>query len=539
MRKSFIKKMAFGLGVVLTLSTFAGCTPEVDVSEDVAVGAEVILNGDKIYPLQCEDVLQFWFDGGLAWQKKYENFAETPLGKKIAEATGVKVEYFHPTSGQAKEQFQILMASDELPDMVNYNWLTYPGGPDTAINDQYIYKLNGILEKYCPALTKILKENPQWDKEVKTDSGFYYAFPKMAEDSLLLVSYGPILRGDWLNQLGLELPRNMNEWEKVLTAFKEEKGAAIPYGGSMSDLLDTFMGAYGIYRNWYQDEGVVKFGQAQPEYKEFLKDMNKWYTTGLIDPDFMTGNKNLTANILNGVVGSTSAWAGSGLGAYLDANSDVPGYTLVGTQFPAMDGRGNAEYSYLSRDITVSNVSITKNCKNVELAARFLDFGFTEEGDILYNFGIEGESFNWVEKNGEKYPAYSDLIYNNPEGYTVGDVLTMYTRAAHTNMPMIQDVKYIEQYYPHQEQKDAQVEWAKTNVKVHQLPELTLDVEQGDKDGDIMANVNTYVDEMTIKFITGRESLDKFDEYLQTLKEFGIEDSVKLRQDALERFNKR
>ena len=43
-----------------------------------------------------------------------------------------------------------------------------------------------------------------------------------------------------------------------------------------------------------------------------------------------------------------------------------------------------------------------KKCKNVELAARYLVYGFTEEGHNVYNFGVEGESYNWVDKDGEK-----------------------------------------------------------------------------------------------------------------------------------------
>ena len=115
----------------------------------------------------------------------------------------------------------------------------------------------------------------------------------------------------------------------------------------------------------------------------------------------------------------------------------------------------------------------------------------------------------------------------------------MHTRAAHANVPMVQDVRYIEQYYSLPQQQAAQTEWAKTNMASHHIPPIYILGEENDNDSDIMAAVKTYVDEMTIKFITGREPLEKFDEYLNQINELGLQTSVGYRQKALERYNAR
>ena len=49
------------------------------------------------------------------------DFGDTPLGMKIKENTGVKVEFVHPEPGQGTEQFNLMLASGELPDIVEYN----------------------------------------------------------------------------------------------------------------------------------------------------------------------------------------------------------------------------------------------------------------------------------------------------------------------------------------------------------------------------------------------------------------------------------
>ena len=97
----------------------------------------------------------------------------------------------------------------------------------------------------------------------------------------------------------------------------------------------------------------------------------------------------------------------------------------------------------------------------------------------------------------------------------------------------------MEQYYTTKQQQDAMVEWAKTNMRNHLLPQLYVLDSEADRDSEIKTNVDTYVEEQTIKFITGERSLDEFDAYIQQLKDFGVEDALKFRQEAYKRYEKR
>ena len=541
MKNKTLKTVSLFLAVILALTCFSACGKK--ESAEIGNGSDVILNGDKIYPIQCDDTLTFWFAATTIWNQKYENFADTPIGKEVAKKTGVKVEYLHPVAGQEAEQFQILMASDELPDIANNTWYSFAGGPDSAIEQDYIYELSDIIDKYCPSLKALLKENPSWDSEIKTDSNNYYAFPYIrGTDPITKVVWGPIVRGDWAEELNLDLPVTIDDWEKMLQAFKDEKGAAIPFSGDATAMCYTFYPAFGGSIGWYQDNGTVKYGQAQPQYKDYLIKMSEWYQKGLIDADFAVfDSTKFQSNVLNNKVGAFAGYVGSGLGTLLEANEGKGTFDLAGAQYPVMkSGDTNAEYSRLNREVdTGTSTAISKNCKNVELAARFLDWGYSEEGHEVYNFGVEGESYNWVDKDGENYPLYSDLVYNNPENLSMSDVLHMYTRAAHSNVPMVLDARYTVQYYSLPQQVKAQEEWAKTNMDEHNMPAIYILGEENDTDADIMAAVKTYVDEMTIKFITGREPIEKFDEYLKQLDEFGLQTSVQFRQKALERYNSR
>ena len=60
--------------------------------------------------------------------------------------------------------------------------------------------------------------------------------------------------------------------------------------------------------------------------------------------------------------------------------------------------------------------------------------------------------------------------------------------------------------------------------------------EETDELNRIMTDINTYREEMTYKFITGQESLDNFDAFVEQIKSQGIEDAIQIKQDALDRY---
>ena len=52
----------------------------------------------------------------------------------------------------------------------------YKGGPQKAVDDGIIIELDPYLEGDAPNYSKLLKEHPDWDKQVKLDSGKHYTF---------------------------------------------------------------------------------------------------------------------------------------------------------------------------------------------------------------------------------------------------------------------------------------------------------------------------------------------------------------------------
>ena len=68
------------------------------------------------------------------------------------------------------------------------------------------------------------------------------------------------------------------------------------------------------------------------------------------------------------------------------------------------------------------------------------------------------------------------------------------------------------------------------------MPPVTLTSDEASELADIMAQVNTYTNEMMYKFITGAEPLDNYDKYIEELKALNIERAAEIEQEAVSRF---
>ena len=71
------------------------------------------------------------------------------------------------------------------------------------------------------------------------------------------------------------------------------------------------------------------------------------------------------------------------------------------------------------------------------------------------------------------------------------------------------------------------------------MPNITMTSEEANRYSTIMGDVNTYVQENTTAFILGDLDMDEWDDYVETLKDMGIEEAIDCQQAALDRFNER
>lgn len=488
------------------------------------------------YPIEGNPTLTCWMPLYANLAQLVSNFGETEYAKELEKRTGVKVEYVHPAVGTNQETFNLMVASGEMTDIVQYDFLNYNGGPNTLLEQKVILQLNDLIEEYAPNLKSILDSNEEYKTEVTTFDGKMYVFPMIMSDPMLKTTSGPIMRQDWLDELGLETPETVDEWEHVLTEFKNKKGARSPFSFVYSSIRTVMQMLESNY-DFYIQNGEVKYGPMEPNFKRALETLNSWYEKGLLDKNIISvDSKGLDAKVLNGETGAFIASGGSGMGKYIASAMDDK-FNLMATTHPTFNKGEKNKYNTEPASYGSSgSVAISAQCKNPELAAKFLDYSYSEEGSMLANFGIEGVSYEMVDGKAK----YTELITNNPEGKSMSEIMPLYFRSC-VDGPFVQSGEYIKQYYTLPQQKEALVRWCDRDTSGEistYKSSYTLTAEESREYATIMTNVDKTLKESIVKFITGVESFDNYDKFIETLKKYKVERAIEIKQEAYDRYKK-
>ena len=453
--------------------------------------------------------------------------SETPFVKELEKKTGINLEFINVFSSDTNinEKMRLLYLTESLPDIVESTWSRVDGGAIGAYRNGYIIRLDELMKQYSPNLCKYLDEHPQAKKNVYFADGEndgYYLYPFIRGDSRLMVYNGLCVRSDWLEECGLTLPETLDEWHNVLQTFKTKYNCKTPLGLNAHN--PVFLYAYGIINGFYINNGEVMYGYSRPEYKEYLQMMNNWYNEGLLgenypneayDSDYMGGFE-------DGLFGAAYVSTGYNMGSILKN-----GISIEGTSVP-VKSKGQRPFSghYDADMVNVGAAAISTDCKNPEAAARLLDFGYGKEGMLLYNFGVEGESYVMSEEG----PKYTDLI---TKSRNTGDEMKKYLRAFDSG-PFVQMWEYMEQYAARPEQKRALERWSQTDAAAHSLPELTFTEEEN----KILSQLsfNSYAHEMELNFIMGITDLSQYDNYLKELSYRGADKALEIYRGAYARY---
>jgi len=472
----------------------------------------------------------------------YDNYDKIAAYQLLMKKLNLKIEFIHPPMGgtAAQDQLNLMIASKKLPDIIYWNWIdSYPGGPTKALEDKVIIRLNEYIEKYAPNFKQYLAKNSDIKKMILTDNGDLYCFPSLREDPEIQGTfYGPIVRKDWLKKINIEPPETVNEWYNMLRAFKNNdlngngKNDERPFSMSLStanprrvfDYCSFLIGAWGIKSDFFVEDKKIQYGPLKPQYNEFIKTLQKWWKEGLIDSDILVMNRDLIrAHIQNDLIGAFLGLIGGDLAFFVNLKKD-----LLGIKYPVLVKGQKPEFGHREPQFAKSGAAITTACKNIPLAIKVLDWGFSKEGFMALNFGVLGKSY--VINNGT--PTYTDEIMNNPQ-LDRPSALARYACASFGG-PFIQSKENALQIglgLP--QQKEASTNWRyASNKKL--LPILSFTSFEAKRLADIMDVVNTYYDEYFMKLLTSKTT--DLDQFRKTLKKMRIDEAIKIYQQAYNRY---
>ncbi|MEK4529274.1 ABC transporter substrate-binding protein [Paenibacillus sp. BGI2013] len=537
------------LSSLLTMSLLAGCTGDNEPGNaEPAEGTEPAVQALTEIPLPITSepfTIDYWRANDAKLTASLNNFGDMAAYKEKEKLTGIKVKFTHPPLGQQRDQFNLLISTKELPDVIYYNWADAVGGPEKMIKDGRIIRLNELIDSYAPNLKRIIESDPDVKKQIALDDGTIYMFPLLKLDALKLnATSGLIMRQDWLDKLNLKVPTNIDEWYTVLKAFKEQdpngngKPDELPFTGNWGPgnltKLHDFAAAFGVIGGFQMNGDKVEFGPIQPGYRDFLETMAKWYKEGLIDPEIMTNDgKAFDYKVTSNLAGAYQGGVFSGMGKYFNLMRDTdPNFNVTGVPWPVSpDGTSYATFNLDTKVLSYGEaITASADEDKLKYIVQWMDYNYSEEGSDLFNFGIENDSY---VRDGEGV-KFTDTIIDNPNGLTYDQALASYALSI-MDGPINQDSRYLDALLFDDGQRAANAEWMKASSALT-LPPIRLSTDEVTTSTSIMSQVNTYLNETMTAIISGQKPITEFDKMAETIKSMDIDRAIEVHQAAYDRY---
>jgi putative aldouronate transport system substrate-binding protein len=485
------------------------------------------------------------------------NLADGEMWKELESRTNVRVAMRHPAKGSEREQFMVVVNSGDLPHMMK-NPEFYPGGFEKAMDDQVFINMAEFLE-WMPHYTAMLNSSESLRRDVFTDTGrigLIHFFQYLEDGRKQKVNYGLAVRKDILEKNGWSggypsegFPDTVDDLEQMLTFFKDECGFTEgPFPLSPTGVHGfSFMNGFNITSSWRLDttNNKVEYSLIQPEFKRYLEVLNDWYNKGLIYRDFMTASGELDSQgwlFTDKVpIGLTFALFAGNQQYIIGVNPD-PDYNIVGIKNVTLEpGKKPIPSQYNIENISANAYmafAITTECPDIPLACRWWDYFFSAEGALLINYGpFEGTGpDDWGKtfyRNEDNRPILTNFIMRNPEYGSSemlqkyvwhGCVFGMYNREVDTETPGQLETHYI---------------WSDQDFDARYKPipsAYTFTADESNVYTTRYNDIQTFVQEQTVKFITGDRPLSSFDEYVNEVKGMGLDEVLSALQSAIDRY---
>jgi putative aldouronate transport system substrate-binding protein len=278
-------------------------------------------------------------------------------------------------------------------------------------------------------------------------------------------------------------------------------------------------------------------------FGEYLETMRQWYSEGLIDPNFTSFNYYL--NTPNSVENNQHVLYSLILSAFTGNNyfqmhmcNNEPEY-LQPIVAPAVN-EGDKTVQAGRRVIAKDEIYITTGCKNPELAAKWLDFQYSKEGELLNWYGIEDVTYTM---DSEGHPQFTDLVLQDPNGLPPSQVMEKYALnwgncwlGKHNTVASEKVATFAAG--GNNQQKDAVDIWSVPEINVELPMGVSLTEDENDEVSVKLTAVKTMIEEYMVNYIIGTTDTS-FEDFKAQLGTYGYNEVIDIYQAALDRYNAR
>ena len=357
------------------------------------------------------------------------------------------------------------------------------------------------------------------------------------------------LRRDWMDKLGLESPKTIEDAETIVQAFIEKdpgengEGKTVGFvcdpelsgecGYSSEYLMDIVFAANGAYpKQWIEDEnGEVSYGSVLPQAKDALAKLRSMYERNILDQNF------LLRTSVNNIELITKGLCGSFFGPWWAANN--PLMEAIAANPDAVwepfliqtDGDGST--SYYSQNPTYKYVVVRKGYEHPEIACKIINglFDYVRY-DGTYNSEFEEYYQNNVDPTARPLAINVDYSYALTKCYhELTDVLSGKKEPEDLDLLEYSYYRSCKAYLDNTDSATPE-EWAAytsritacsllADAKTNKVESLYFD--ETETMGTQWWKLRKMEKEYYLQIVTGERDIDAFDEFVTKWYENGGE----------------
>lgn len=312
-----MKKMFSIIAVsLLSFSVLTGCSIGSSSKEDTKT--KTVATAEELKPFGKYEKTVTYTVGkstpGIAKLPAGQTYEDNAYTKYLKETLNIQSENkFEAQDGDAYDQkVSMAIASGDLPDIMAVNAETLK----QLVDNDMIADLTDVYKSSASDYIKEMYDSYDGRAlDAATIDGKLMALPSTSNANIPTMLW---LRKDWMDQLGLDAPKTVEDMEKILAAFVQKdpggngKGNTVglalspSIGGLYGSLFqaDNILSTYNSFpRQWIEQDGKVVYGSITDETKQGLGKLAEWYKKGLIDPQFAV-RKSIEDLIIGGQTGA-------------------------------------------------------------------------------------------------------------------------------------------------------------------------------------------------------------------------------------------
>ena len=361
---------------------------------------------------------------GIHFNNYPTEFDGTYFFPSILERTNARVQIDWRVIDNYATQVATTLASGKLPDIM----VAGAYGVSNLASEGAIIPLDDYLD-LMPNIAAAVGEDRMaaW----READGHIYTIPTIVN---VPGSQSVMIRQDWLDALGMKAPETWEEWLALWRGIKandlngngdpnDEIPLALEMGANGERSMASLLNAFGIAASadtqfCVLPDGTYSLVYEHPRYPEFLQAVQDLYKEGLLDQEFATRTQaELFTAMDSNLVGTTMTWAER---AKLSTYSNREGgdkdalWSCVAPITGPYGDRMTQERNAVAKVWSIT--AEAEKAGKVEDIIKLFNWNFSEEGIILYNYGLEGVHHDVVDG---KYILKPEYVANGFVDYRV------------------------------------------------------------------------------------------------------------------------